>query len=527
MHIVVFVLFAVILLPLRLFAQPISHQNWQSATIASDAVTIACADLRLPFETGTLLSEPNPTSSRGDMDFSLRSAHCTKVTVSPQTGTSDAITAISGCTTNGSCVQLSPAASGQTITVTHTPGSIEFSGGGNVVLSSPLQILTLQRKSGIWVADGGVGSGGGGGSGGVLEDLTTACAVGEVGISDGAGQVSCGPSLVEGASCSLVTALGRLCFNTNDGHVYRGDGALSHRISAIHQAADCSSFSNIGELCIDTDDGRVYYGDDTEASLIGSGGAGSQSLSDAFNIGKVISGANSQANAFVVGNGTDGFRFYNNIMECFQGANTCDIDFNIPSGRSLRIKYNGTEGIVINSSGAVTLSNNLIEYKSYSFGAGMLSSDGTNCLDAAERTINGGPKTWAINCGDNAASIIQGSVTMRDAYSGGPVFFLLEAENENATPTGALVLNFSAMCRSDNDVIDSSWGTAVPVSITFATQYRFEQFWTAAVTPNGTCQAGDKLFWRAVMDATATTTQAANTYVVSVKMEYPTNKWSD
>lgn len=530
MRIAILALFAAILLPLRLFAQPLSHQNWQSATIVSDTLTISCADLRLPFERGSLLSEQNPTTSRGDMDFTLRSGHPVKVIVSPETSTSDTISSISGCTVNGARVQLATAASGQTITVAHTPGAIEFSGSTNVVLSNPLQVLTLQRKAGIWVADGGLG-GGGGGSAAVLEDLTTSCTLGEVGISDGAGQVNCGPSLVEQSDCSTVTGLGQLCFSTFDGHVYRGDGVLSHRISAIHQAADCASFSNIGELCIDTDDGLVYRGDDEEASVIGGGAAGTQSLQDAFTFGKVISGANSQANAMVIGNGTDGFRIYNNIIECFQGASTCDIDLNIPSGNSLRIKYNGTEGIVINSSGQVTLNNALVEYKSYSFGAGTISTDGTNCLDPVEKVINGGPKQWVINCGDNAGSIIYGSVTMRDAYSGGPIFFLLEAENENAAPSGVLDFDFSAMCRGDGDKIydpsTAPWGAAMPVAITFTAQYNAEMFWTGAVTPHGTCQAGDKIFWRAVMDATGTTTQAANTYILGVKMEYPTNKWSD
>ena len=506
---------------------PLSHQNWNSATIASGVITVDCAPLLLPIELGRLLSEENPTVSRGEMDKSLRSSHPIKISLQPETGIADDITSITGCTTNGARIQLSTADVGDTITVVHTPGAIEFFGGVNVTLSSPLQILTLQRKSGIWVSDGGLG----GGSGSNLEDLTTACTLGEIGISDGAGNVNCGPSLVEQADCVTATALGRLCFDTDDGHVYRGDGTVAHRMSVIHQAADCSIYANIGELCIDTDDGLVYYGDDVTASVIGGGAAGTQSLQDAFTFGKVISGANSQANAMVIGNGTDGFRIYNNIIECFQGASTCDIDLNVPSGKSLRIKYNGTEGITINSSGQVTLANNLIEYKSYSFGAGSLSADGTNCTDATERIINGGPKQWVINCGDNASSVIYGSVTMRDSYSGGQIFFLLEAENEAASPSGVLEFEFSAMCRADGEKIyDAStapWGSAMPAAITFTAQYNQEMFWTGAVTPHGTCTAGDKIFWRAVMDPTATTTQVANTYITGVKMEYPNNDWSD
>lgn len=512
------------------FAQtPLSHQNWNSTTISSGSITVDCAPLLLPIELGRLLSEENPTVSRGEMDKSLRSSHPIKISLQPESGTADDLTNITGCTTNGARIQLSTTDTGDTITVVHTPGTLEFFGGSNVTLSSPLQILTLQRKGGIWVSEGM--SSGGGGGGGNLEDLSTACALGEVGTSDGAGNVNCGPSLLEQANCSTAVILGQICVDTDDGHVYRGDGTASHRMSVIHQAVDCLVYNDIGELCIDSDDGLLYRGDGNEAGVVGAGAAGSQGLDDVFDIDKVIDGANSQANAVVIGNGTDGFRIYNNIIECFQGSGTCDIAFDIPTGNSLRIKYNGTEGIVINSSGQATLNNNMIEYKSYSFGAGSLSTDGTNCTDPTERVINGGPKTWVINCGDNAASVIYGSVTMRDAYNGGQIFFLLEAENENATPSGVLEFEFSAMCRSDGDKIydaaTAPWGAAMPSAITFTAQYNQEMFWTGAVTPHGTCQAGDKIYWRAVMDPTATTTQVANMYVTGVKMEFPTNKWSE
>lgn len=524
------------LLPRITHAQLISHQNWQSATVASDAIAVSCASLLLPFELGRLLTESTPTVSRGEMDSALRAAHPIKVSLQPESGTSDNISSITGCTTNGARIQLATVDTGDTITVVHTPGAIEFAGGANVVLDSPLKILTLQRKSGIWVADGGLGGGSSGGGGILLqEECSTAGAIGQICVDTDTGHVYRGTGtgtqplsvLYYDDDCSTFTSIAHLCLDTDDGHVYRGDGTASHRMSAIHYDNDCSPYADIGELCIDTDDGLVYYGDDVEASVIGSGAAGTQSLQSAFSFGKVISGANSQANAMVVGNGTDGFRFYNNIIECFQGASTCDITFDIPTGRSLRIKYAGTEGIVINSSGITTLNNALIEYKTYWFGAGAISVDGTNCTDPVERVINGGPKTWVLKCGDNVGSIFYGSVTMRDGYNGGSVWIALVAENENAPPSGVLDFDISAMCRSDSDTIDATWGAAAAVAMTMNTQYDVEHQWSAEIIPNGPCAAGDTLFWRAVMDATATTTQVANTYILGMKMKYPTNKWSD
>lgn len=522
--IIIIVAILLSLLPRLTNAQLISHQNWQNATVASDAIAVSCASLLLPFELGRLLIESTPTVSRGEMDTSLRAGHPIKISLQPQSGTSDSISSITGCTTNGSRIQLATVDTGDTITVVHTPGAIEFAGGANVILDSPLKILTLQRKAGIWVADGGLGASS---SGNVLENLTTSCTVGEVGISSGAGQVDCGPSLVELSECSSVIGIGRICVDLEDGHVYRGNGTAAHRMSAFFYDDDCSSYTSIGSLCVDLDDGFIYSGDGEASIRVGGGTVGSQSLNDAFNFGKIITGANSQANAMVVGNGTNGFRFYNNTMECFEGASACDITLDIPTGKSLRIKYNGTEGIVIDSSGNITLSNNLIQYKTYWFGAGSLSADSTNCLDPVERQINSGPKVWTIKCSDNAASIFYGSVTMPDAYTGGTVAFALVAENESATPSGVLRFNFSAMCRSDSDTIDATWGTAQGASMTMTTQYDVEHLWQPSLTPSGTCAAGDTLFWRAVMDDTTTTTQVANTYVLGIKMEYPVNDWSD
>jgi hypothetical protein len=116
---------------------------------------------------------------------------------------------------------------------------------------------------------------------------------------------------------------------------------------------------------------------------------------------------------------------------------------------------------------------------------------------------------------------------MPDSYSGGTVTFQPWAENEDATPSGVLNFDFSAMCRSSGNVVNATWGTGVEVAISFSGQYEAEGATTLAVTPNGPCLQGDTIFWRAVMDDTATTTQVASTYILGVKMEYPTNDWSD
>jgi len=532
-----FILCTIFLLILAFFnvtvAQaPLSHQNWNSATISAGAITIDCAPLLLPIELGRVLAEPNPTvAPRGEMDKSLRSSHPVKVSLQPETGVVDDLTTINGCTTNGAKVQLATTDTGDTVTVKHTPGSIEFFGATDVVLSNRVQVLTLERKAGVWVSVGAVGGASGGGGTSILENLTTSCANGVVGTSTGAGQVDCGPSLVRQADCTSAIIMGQLCQDLDSGQWYRGDGVRAGQLAPFY-ATDCSPYAGIGQLCIDLDDGNIWRGngEDAACASCASGGGGSQNINDVYAIGRVATGLNSEANAAILGNGTTGLKFFNSTIKCFDGVDTCDLVLSVPSGKNLRLQYNGTDFLVANLTGGVTLLNSGIEYKTYVFNAGMFSADGTNCTDPVERIINptgDGPEMWTLNCGDNVASTFGGSVTLRDSYNGTPVFVLLEAVNENAAPTGVLRFNFEVMCRSDGDPIAGPWSTATPISITFASQYDLEQLWSAAITPNGTCAAGDKLFWRAKMDATATTTQVANTFVLSTKVRFATNRWSE
>lgn len=152
--------------------------------------------------------------------------------------------------------------------------------------------------------------------------------------------------------------------------------------------------------------------------------------------------------------------------------------------------------------------------------AGSFSTDGTQCGDPAKRQINSGARVYAVNCADNAASDFYVDFALPDGLANGDITVELVAENENATPSGILDFDFSASCRGDSDVLNSTFSTAANASITFATQYDLEQATTANITPNGTCQPGDHLFVKAIMDDVATTTQVADTYILGVKIEY-------
>jgi hypothetical protein len=157
------------------------------------------------------------------------------------------------------------------------------------------------------------------------------------------------------------------------------------------------------------------------------------------------------------------------------------------------------------------------------FGTGAMSVDATQCAAPTEVTINSGPKIWTTECADNDAASIYGNINMPDSYSGGTVTFELQGINLNATPSGITEFDFACQCRSDGDAVNSTYGTEIAAAITWnGSQYDEEHATTAATTCNGTCAAGDTLYWRAQLDATAsTTTQAADIQITGVKMEFP------
>jgi hypothetical protein len=152
----------------------------------------------------------------------------------------------------------------------------------------------------------------------------------------------------------------------------------------------------------------------------------------------------------------------------------------------------------------------------------MSAPSGSTCTAPVEREINSGPVTFVSSCTDVVTtSELQGKFnTLNTSYDGGPIEFTLVAENENATPSGILDFDFSCQCRGDSDTINSTWGTAVNASITFTTQFDEERDNTADATCNGTCAAGDTIYWRMILDNGATTTQVADTYILGVNVKF-------
>lgn len=161
------------------------------------------------------------------------------------------------------------------------------------------------------------------------------------------------------------------------------------------------------------------------------------------------------------------------------------------------------------------------------FGAGSLSTDGTQCANPAEVTINSGPKIWTIICTDNDASTIYGSIKMPNSWDGGTLTFI-HSYIQTAANTAALHGDIAAQCRGNGEAVSSTWGTEVAIDDAGVTGSNRNDFTASAdVTPAGTCVGGDMLYWRYQLDATGTVTAVATLHHVGFSMRYAVTSLSD
>lgn len=145
--------------------------------------------------------------------------------------------------------------------------------------------------------------------------------------------------------------------------------------------------------------------------------------------------------------------------------------------------------------------------------------DGVQCVKA-DTALASMPKVPTITCADNGAGIVAGVWTAPDGWSAGAIDFELVGVNTNAAPSGVTGFDVSCRCTSDGDLLSSTFGSAGNADQTWTTQDVQEQ-WGATVTCAGSCAAGDTVYWKIVVDATATTTtQTADVFLAGVKIEY-------
>lgn len=163
------------------------------------------------------------------------------------------------------------------------------------------------------------------------------------------------------------------------------------------------------------------------------------------------------------------------------------------------------------------------------YGAGAMSTDGTQCATAAEATpVGSGAKLWTIICTDNDSSRMHGSFVMPNGWDGGTLLFSLTAV-QTAADTSNLGWTVAAQCKGDTEslVATASYGTEVTTTDAMSGSGKQNTSTSTAVTPSGTCAAGDLLAFYIDVDATITTTAMATTHVLGTRVQYSRVSRSD
>lgn len=284
----------------------------------------------------------------------------------------------------------------------------------------------------------------------------------------------------------------------------------------------------------------LVQGTEVNAARIGGGGSGgssSTSLNGAFLNGKEITGANSLANAVRIGDGLTPICIYTDSTNVprIRPCTASDVRTYIETGFTWGLfDVNGDTDMYVVTPGAAS-TRLMLEYMSgyrprgYFFvSAGAFNGDGTNCpASSSAVTINSGPKVQTMICGSGANGDMDFDVVMPMDWDGGTLIF--EASyTQTAANTSAMNSDIKAQCRGAGETPSSTWGTAIAIDDAAVTGSSAEdKTASAAVTPAGTCAAGDHLFVRYTLDVTGTTTPEATLNFYGVGVYYSKQYWGN
>lgn len=260
-------------------------------------------------------------------------------------------------------------------------------------------------------------------------------------------------------------------------------------------------------------------------------------LQGAFANGKSITGANSKANCFQVGDGVTPMCHYTDavlgpLIRPVTDANSITLISNTFSWKlwdeagTLSMEEAKPSGA--NPAAMWSYVNAAYRPKgTVSWNADAMHTDGTQCGQPTERILNSGAPMSTIICTNNASSSIYGQVEMPDRWDGGTVTFMWSGV-QTAADTAIMNSHIAAACRANTVTINNTWGTSQTLNIAAVTgSNAINTVTSAAVTPNGTCTgAGTLLQWRWQLD-TSTTTAVATLHNLGIKMVYSTKSRSD
>jgi hypothetical protein len=347
------------------------------------------------------------------------------------------------------------------------------------------------------------------------------------------------------SACAAAIAEGQICWDTAG----KGDGAAPVQMNLaaggdISDVGDCATGAAFTGACgttltsntdiiLDLDDDN----NGTEVFLVRDGADGTaMQVTEAgvLTLGTAL--ADAQVSDTLTASIID--------LEAGTITNIADAEILIGVGAGDASYVNPAGDVEIANDGTTTIQAGAVDpamiaplTKSMVWGAGAISTDGTECSDPAEVTIGTGPKVYTISCPMDGVSetngVLYGSTVMPEGWDGGAV--RLELTTYMTTDTdvgGTLHTEAQVLCRTDDESIDATWGAAVEIDLAVAVGDAVNEIITATsgdITGNG-CAAGESLFWRIVWcdtdgtpDAPCDTSSAGyedDLDILAVKMEY-------
>jgi hypothetical protein len=264
-------------------------------------------------------------------------------------------------------------------------------------------------------------------------------------------------------------------------------------------------------------------------------------LDNAFDQGKLIDGANSEANCFRVGTAANYYCIYSDAgsglfikpepladtyINCWTNLNC--VLYDREAGAAIEtVDPDAASTLAMWTYGTAYRPKKSILLTADAF---YMKSGCTLTTDAA--LITAGLTEPYITCTDNDASGFHRTLAMPDNWDGGTVTFKVFLTNVNAAPANDYRLDLSAECEANSEVIGTSISGTGEVNALFdfdntgtcttaCAQFDLAAVTTAAHTVNGTCAGGNLFRINALVDATTTTTaQVADVKIIAVRMEY-------
>lgn len=256
----------------------------------------------------------------------------------------------------------------------------------------------------------------------------------------------------------------------------------------------------------------------------GTGGGGGLSW-PLTNVAGGVTWAVSQATAFKVGSNDNYYLIYDDptdglqlVAVCNSVVNGCNYVRELASGKFWQVTdSSGNNVLKLDPGGATPKDKYLIgasgsyPLKSTYLMAYALHGDGTNCPARPTVVTISNMAYPTFICAENNSSRLKFAIPMRPNWDGGTVYFK-PVYSQTAADTGSVLLDAAAACRALGTAFNGTYGTEVNIDdAALAGSGAIEGTLSAAITPNGTCAAGDWLFGYLDVDATTNPTTAAAT----------------